>query len=58
MSKVRAQEKALSSTNKVAAYKDIHQDMVEKLSSILHLLDLKSKIETDSFNEIEHLNPN
>ena len=31
MTQVREQEKALSSQNKVAAYKDIHQDMIEKL---------------------------
>lgn len=57
MQQVRDQEKALSSTNKVAAYNDIHKDMIEKLSAVLGLMEQKLKIETDSFQEVEHLQP-
>lgn len=39
---VRAQEKALSSTNKVAAYNDIHRDMCEMLTKLAKLMEQKS----------------
>jgi len=36
--RVREQEKALSSMNKVAAYNDLHQELVDKLTSAQVLL--------------------
>lgn len=52
---VRDQEKALSNMNKVAAYNDIQQDLVDKLSSAQNLLISKQKIENENYQEIEHL---
>ena len=53
--RVREQENALSSMNKVAAYNDIHQELVDKLSSAQLLLVQKQKIENENYQEIEHL---